>query len=79
MLISEPVLKCLSALDAAETDTEKLAALFLVPKLVKGADCDKNARSHIMKVFKRYCLLSPCFIRTFPYCSPTGNRFSLSG
>ena len=50
LLAPEPVLKCLTALEAAENDTEKLAALFLVPKLVKGADCDKNARLCLMKV-----------------------------
>ena len=38
------------ALEAAETDTEKFATLFLVPKLVKGVDCNKNARLHLMKV-----------------------------
>ena len=37
-------------MEAAETDTEKFAALFLVPKLVRGTDCDKNARMCIMKV-----------------------------
>ena len=37
------------ALEAAETDTEKFATLFLVPKLVKGRDCDKQARLHLMK------------------------------
>jgi len=36
-------------LESAENDTEKLAALFLVPKLVKGPDCDKAARLHLMK------------------------------
>ena len=45
--------KCLRALEAAETDTEKFATLFLVPKLVKGVDCDKNARLHLMKVCAR--------------------------
>ena len=46
----DPVKKCLRALEAAQTDTEKFATLFLVPKLVKGVDCDKNARLHLMKV-----------------------------
>ncbi len=50
VLFSEPVLKCLRALENATTDTEKMAALFLVPKLVKGDACDKNARLHLMKV-----------------------------
>ena len=48
--ISEPVRKCLRALEAAETDTEKFATLFLVPKLVRGSDCDKTARLYLMKV-----------------------------
>ena len=38
------------ALEAAETDTEKFATLFLVPKLVRGSDCDKTARLYLMKV-----------------------------
>ena len=49
-IFSEKVRKCIKALEAAETDTEKFAALFLVPKLVRGTDCDKNARMCIMKV-----------------------------
>ena len=48
--IADPVKKCLRALEAAQTDTEKFATLFLVPKLVKGVDCNKNARLHLMKV-----------------------------
>ena len=47
--VTDPVKKCLRALEAAETDTEKFATLFLVPKLVKGRDCDKQARLHLMK------------------------------
>ena len=50
--ISEKVRKCIRALEAAETDTQKFAALFLVPKLVRGTECDKNARMCIMKVCK---------------------------
>ena len=30
--IADPVRKCLRALEAAQTDTEKFATLFLVPK-----------------------------------------------
>ena len=51
-MISEKVRKCIRALEAAETDTQKFAALFLVPKLVRGTECDKNARMCIMKVCK---------------------------
>jgi len=47
--LADPVRKCLRALEAAQTDTEKFATLFLVPKLVKGIDCNKNARLHLMK------------------------------
>ena len=47
--ISEKVRKCIRALEAAETDTEKFATLFLVPKLVKGTECNKDARLSLMK------------------------------
>lgn len=47
---AEKVRKCIRALEAAETDTEKFATLFLVPKLVHGTECDKNARLSLMKV-----------------------------
>ena len=46
----ESVRQCLAALNAASSDTEKLSALFLVPKLVKGSDCDSKARRDLMKV-----------------------------
>ena len=54
---AEKVRKCIRALEAAETDTEKLATLFLVPKLVRGAECSKDARLGLMKVktFQRRC------------------------
>jgi hypothetical protein len=55
-------------LEKAETDTEKFAALFLVPKLVKSADCDKNARMHLVEAMgysflgnKFYRYLAPVF------------------
>jgi len=48
--LAEPVKKCIKVLEQAETDTEKFAALFQVPKLVKGADvCDKRARLHLVE------------------------------
>jgi len=47
--VSEKVRKCIRALEAAETDTEKFATLFLVPKLVKGTECNKEARLSLMK------------------------------
>jgi hypothetical protein len=53
-LFSEPVRKCLRALEAAETDTEKFATLFLVPKLVRGSDCDRTARLYLMKVLSEH-------------------------
>ena len=46
---SEKIRKCIRALEAAETDTEKFATLFLVPKLVKGTECNKDARLSLMK------------------------------
>jgi len=47
--LNEPVRKCIKVLERAETDTEKFAALFLVPKLVKSSDCDKTARLHLVE------------------------------
>jgi len=52
---------------AAASDTEKFATLFLVPKLVKGSDCDKTARLYLMKVkkivlFQRYQISNKTFI-----------------
>jgi len=48
--LAEPVKKCIKVLEQAETDTEKFAALFLVPKLMRGADCcDKRARLHLVE------------------------------
>ena len=41
-LLAEPVRQCIKYLERAETDTEKFAALFLVPKLMRGVEtCDK--------------------------------------
>ena len=48
-MFPEKVRKCIRALEAAETDTEKFATLFLVPKLVKGTECNKEARLSLMK------------------------------
>merc|ERR1712018_413295 len=50
--VSEKVRKCIRALEAAETDTEKFATLFLVPKLVRGTECNKEARLGLMKIFQ---------------------------
>jgi len=48
--LAEPVKNCIKVLESAETDTEKFFALFMVPKLVKGADCcDKKARLHLVE------------------------------
>ena len=41
----DEVAKCLRALEAASGDTEKLAAMFLVPKVLKSRDLDKAQRS----------------------------------
>uniref|UniRef100_A0A336MNV8 CSON002570 protein n=1 Tax=Culicoides sonorensis TaxID=179676 RepID=A0A336MNV8_CULSO len=37
--VSAPVRKCVEILNAAESDTEKFAALFMVTKLVKAKEC----------------------------------------
>lgn len=42
--ISEPIQKCVAILKAAKADTEKFAGLFMVTKLVKGADCNAAAK-----------------------------------
>ena len=48
--LAEPVRKCIKVLEQAETDTEKFAALFLVPKLMRGVEsCDKKARMHLIE------------------------------
>ena len=48
--LAEPVRKCIKVLENAETDTEKFAALFLVPKLMRGVEsCDKKARMHLIE------------------------------
>lgn len=73
--LAEPVLRCLRALEAAESDTEKLAALFLVPKLVKGGECDKTARLCLMKVEQTFDF--PFVTKTnFVFYSAQGIGFS---
>ncbi|CAF4910692.1 unnamed protein product [Pieris macdunnoughi] len=42
--ISESIKKCIAILKAAQSDTEKFAALFMVTKLVKGKDCNTTAK-----------------------------------
>nr|CAD7460705.1 unnamed protein product [Timema tahoe] len=42
--VPEPVKKCAAILKAAGSDTEKFAALFMVTKLVKGADCNAHSK-----------------------------------
>lgn len=61
--IPEPVKKCVAILKAADTDTEKLAALFMVTKLVKGNDCSAAVRKLLFeaisfKFLKRLLLTS---------------------
>lgn len=61
--IPEPVKKCVAVLKASETDTEKLAALFMVTKLVKGNDCSAAVRKLLFeaigfKFLKRLLLTS---------------------
>ena len=45
----DEVSKCVRALEAASGDTEKLAAMFLVPKVLKAQNLDKAQRMDIMK------------------------------
>lgn len=42
--IPASVQKCVEILKAAKSDNEKLAGLFMVTKLIKGADCNSTAR-----------------------------------
>ncbi|EDS31631.1 conserved hypothetical protein [Culex quinquefasciatus] len=42
--ISDPIRKCSIILKGAKSDTEKFAALFMVTKLIKGADCNEAGR-----------------------------------
>ncbi|QQP50652.1 Neurochondrin -like protein, partial [Caligus rogercresseyi] len=45
-----PVKQCIRALEAAETDTEKLATLFIVPKIISSPECmDRTSKHHLMK------------------------------
>lgn len=61
--ISPACQKIIAILKAAQSDTEKFAALFMVTKLVKGKDCTSNARKGIFeaigfKFLKRLLLTS---------------------
>lgn len=47
--ISEPIKKCCMILKAAQSDTEKFAALFMVTKLVKGKDCNAQAKKALFE------------------------------
>ncbi|CAG4986615.1 unnamed protein product [Colias eurytheme] len=47
--ISEPIKKCILILKAAQSDTEKFAALFMVTKLVKGKDCNAAAKKALFE------------------------------
>lgn len=47
--ISEPIKKCVLILKSAKSDTEKFAALFMVTKLVKGKDCNANAKKALFE------------------------------
>lgn len=42
--ISDSVKKCAAMLKGSKSDTEKFAALFMVTKLVKGKDCNADAK-----------------------------------
>lgn len=47
--ISEPIKKCILILKSAKSDTEKFAALFMVTKLVKGKDCNSQAKKALFE------------------------------
>ncbi|XP_041969345.1 neurochondrin homolog [Aricia agestis] len=47
--ISEPIKKCILILNAAKSDTEKFAALFMVTKLVKSKDCNSAAKKALFE------------------------------
>ena len=61
--VSDSVRKCIAILKAAESDTEKFAALFMVTKLVKGEDCDTHSKKLLFEAigfkFLKRLLLSP--------------------
>lgn len=42
--ISDSVKKCIAIIKGSQSDTQKFAALFMVTKLVKGKDCNTNAK-----------------------------------
>lgn len=47
--LSEPIKKCILILKSAKSDTEKFAALFMVTKLVKGKDCNSQAKKALFE------------------------------
>ncbi|XP_040575000.1 neurochondrin homolog [Lepeophtheirus salmonis] len=48
--LAEPVKRCIRALEAAETDTEKFATLFIVPKIISSPECmDRTSKHNLMK------------------------------
>ena len=68
--LAEPVRKCIKVLEQAETDTEKFAALFLVPKLMRGVEsCDKKARMHLIEA------IGYSFLGTYQNKSPSPYKY----
>lgn len=47
--ISDSVKKCIAIIKGSKSDTEKFAALFMVTKLVKGKDCNTNAKTALFE------------------------------
>lgn len=48
-VVSAPVRKCVEILNAAESDTEKFAALFMVTKLVKAKECTAASKKALFE------------------------------
>lgn len=48
-VVSAPVRKCVEILNAAESDTEKFAALFMVTKLVKSKECSAASKKALFE------------------------------
>ncbi|KAJ9591578.1 hypothetical protein L9F63_001932 [Diploptera punctata] len=61
--VPDSVKKCIAILKAADSDTEKFAALFMVTKLVKGKDCTTLSKKLLFEAigfkFLKRLLLSP--------------------
>lgn len=61
--VPDSIKKCIAILKAADSDTEKFAALFMVTKLVKSEDCNTESKKLLFEAigfkFLKRLLLSP--------------------